>query len=79
MNYYNMSISELKTVRDRKLVEYSVKRMDYTKLSESALYIKDKKLMEECTKKMEKIENEVYRLEDLIGGLNYLIREKENK
>ena len=79
MNYDRMSISELKTIRDKKRVEYSTKRMDYTNLCEEGIYIKDKKLMEECTKKMEKIENEALVLEDLIQGLNYLIYEKENR
>ena len=79
MNYYDMSISELKTIRDKKLVEHSLKRMEYTKLCEKGIYIKDKKLMEECAKKMETIENDVDALEDLIYGLNHLIWKKQRK
>ena len=80
MNYYDMSITKLKAARAKKLVEYSVKRIEYTKLCEEGLYItngKDKKLIEEFNKKMETVENDVYALEDLIYGLNHLIREKE--
>ena len=77
MNYYDMSISKLKAVRAKKLVEYSVKRIEYTKLCEEGSYITNGKDKEEHNKKMETIENDVYALEDLIYGLNHLIREKE--
>lgn len=79
MNYYDMSISELKTIRDRKRAEYSVKRIDYMNLCEKGIYIKDKKLIEEFNKEMETIENEALVLEDLIHALNYLIWEKQRK
>lgn len=81
MNYDRMSISELKALRAKKLVEYSVKRIDYTQLCEKGPYImnsKDKELIEKFNKKMKTTENEAAALEDLIYGLNHLIRDKEN-
>lgn len=79
MNYYDMSVSELKDYRAKKLIEYSVKREDYTELCDRGLYIKDTKLKEELFKKLETIDNEIYALEDLIHGLDYLIWEKQRK
>jgi hypothetical protein len=76
MNYDDMSISELKDYRAKKLIEYSVKREDYTELCDRGLYIKDEKLKEELNKKLETIDNEIDVLEDLIYGLDYLIYKK---
>jgi hypothetical protein len=78
LNYYNMTTYELKALRAKKLVEYSVKRIEYTKLCEEGSYITAEE-KEKFSKKMETIENEICGLEDLIYGLNHLIRNKENR
>jgi hypothetical protein len=77
MNYYDMSVSELKDLRAKKLVEYSEKRTYYCFCKQGI--IKNKELNEGYDKTMEKIKDEMYTLNDFIWGLNDLIREKENE
>ena len=79
MNYYDMSISELRDYRAKKLIEYYVKREDYMELCDRGLYIRNKKDKEEFNKKLETIDNEIFALGDLINGLDNLIHSKERQ